>query len=151
MNKPSKLFIKYAAIIDRGFITEREIISFRSAVNRWKRTTMSENEKQQLIGMMFDKLESTGGFDLETAQKQKGIDWLRNKLYTKTGKRRQDVFARGVPDHVFKVVDNFKDFTLVDFESVGFSHQLFPVYRCIAQDGTSFDYVGKQSITLELY
>jgi len=154
MNKPSKIFLKYCTIIKRGLMTEREIISFRSAVGSYTRTTLTEDEKSQLVSMVDDVIDSRGYIDLETSQKQKGIDWINRKLFKTNGQLRNDQCVKNTyrVEHVAEIVKNFRDFTLVGFDDLGTNgyRQLMPVYRCHSIDGKYFDYVGRSGINIDV-
>ncbi len=94
----------------------------------------------------FYSLMPDEGYDLTPEQKQAGIEYLWAKLFKKNGHRRNNSYARSIGDKEFDIISNYTDFrfiALYDMSLVyGGSSWYAPVYRCIAKNGDSFDYLG---------
>jgi hypothetical protein len=144
MNKLSKTYKKWQNIIDdkqkwsNAPFSEHEVIYLRKAIGSSGLKCI--DERYTLLSHFQDTMPETG-FNITVDHQQKGIDYLRNNTYKKNGTLRKNnilgSFERGV-------IDNFKEFKLVDLRNASENSYDFylPIYRCIAKDGSYFDYTG---------
>lgn len=131
----SKTAQKYIDIINTGKITEREIISMRSLINRDKEAARA------IFDAWNDELE------LETSQQQKGYDFLIDQWKTPKGiERKNNPFGYREQE----ILENFRDFTLKSLYNAGnaYTDNYLPLYSCNSKDGNGFEYYynGKVNI-----
>jgi hypothetical protein len=132
----SKAAKKYIDIINSGRITEREIISMRSLINR-------DKEARNEIFEAWDDKE----LELDPAQQQKGYDFLMNQWKTPTGtERKNNPFGYREQE----ILEDFRDLTLKSLYNAGNYHvdNYLPLYSCNSKDGNGFEYYynGKVNI-----
>jgi hypothetical protein len=141
----SKIFEKYKTIILNDTFTESSISSFRSLMNGYKRTNLTDDERETL-DFLF---ENQAPYSITPEQTTKGLDWLFNLRFTARGKERKNN-PFGYREQ--SILDDFDRFELVslydDYSyqypitlSVHDKHNYKPMYRVIASDGESFDYI----------
>lgn len=146
MQKFSKKYLKSAAEINSGEISESFIRGFRKALHAAQRTAQGYSTSCTAPKIAFEELDKLLTLIREkqprvtVAQGEKGAAWLRNLYKTPKGRERlNNPFSA----HDVKVLENYSHFTLVDFEELNQSRGLafwVPVYRMIAITGESFDY-----------
>ncbi len=129
--KLSPTATKYKAIIETGKISESEIISMKSFIGKSK-----EN-----ANFIFDLLnELPDGLNLSDSQNKKGINFLMGQWKSPTGKERvNNPFGYREQD----VLENFSHFTINSFydcSSYGQHAWYLPIYTCVANDGSTFEY-----------
>jgi len=134
---------KYKGIIKFGKFTEQEIISFRSLLNNNPR----DSELYDLIAFF----ESRAPFELTWMQQEKGLEWLKNRIFTKSGNIRNTQETNEISnrtnalEQIAEMVKNFDRFEFVDFVpqnrfTRGLNPFLLPVYRLYDKQGNFFDY-----------
>ena len=111
---------------NKGFITERELLTLKSRLNRGL-----DEEYTQIINEVEE-------IKITPEQSEKGLNWLLNKLQTPTGKERKnnpfDYWQE-------QIIRNFESFTLCDFYNIGnFVPFYVPVYTIYGNGGDSFSY-----------
>lgn len=137
-NKPSKTMTKYLVIIATGIISEQEIISMRSFMNR-------DKEAARQIFNAWDDQELA----ISEEQAQKGYDFLMDQWKSPSGKERKNN-PFGYREQ--EILENFSHFTLKSlYNNSGYSQitNYLPLYSCISKDGSAFEYYydGKVNIT----
>ena len=115
--------------------TETEILSLRMQVHKQKHV-------DDALTLIMNVNE--GGYRITKEQREFGINWLRNTLWTKDGKERNTAKSRCFGDRERSIVKRFKKFT---FEGLRYTQNGYsgyftttPIYRCHAKDGSFFDY-----------
>jgi len=135
---------KYRSIMERGLFEERELIGFRSLINKSLRLNWVMRTADERISKLADDffdIMPTDGYRLTPEQQAKGIAYLRSLIYLDNGNRRNTKFVREqMLDHYWDIIDNYSHFTLVDLESP--DNGSLPIYRLWAKDGRYLDYVG---------
>lgn len=85
-----------------------------------------------------------GGFRITKEQSDFGIEFLRSKLWNKSGKPRSTEFSRCFGIREKAIILNFKKFTFegVRYKQNSYSGQFSttPIYRVHAKNGAYFDY-----------
>lgn len=111
-------------VASRGYITEREIITLKSRMNRGDYSGLD----------IFDR----GPVSITPEQTTKGLAWLLNQWRGKSGRERKNN-PFGLREQ--NAIDTFERFELVDFIDGGNCYVSFylPIYRVIGS-GASFDY-----------
>lgn len=111
-------------VASRGYITEREIITLKSRMNRGDYSGLD----------IFDR----GQVSITPEQTTKGLAWLLNQWRGKSGRERKNN-PFGLREQ--NAIDTFERFELVDFIDGGNCYVSFylPIYRVIGS-GASFDY-----------
>lgn len=111
-------------VASRGYITEREIITLKSRMNRGDYSGLD----------IFDR----GQVSITPEQTTKWLAWLLNQWRGKSGRERKNN-PFGLREQ--NAIDTFERFELVDFIDGGNCYVSFylPVYRVIGS-GASFDY-----------
>ena len=140
-----KTINKYMKILHSGKFEEQEIISFRSLLNNG-----CDYETKTALLDMFDE---NAPFKLSQAQQDKGINWLRNFFFTKSGAYRnnqqtnklRESLGEADYDTIIEIVNDYCGF---NFHSLhedhnGYTSFYFPVYRCVSNANDYFDYVCK--------
>lgn len=113
---------------NKGFITERDILTLKSRLNKsWENWTEWEQ-----ITELFEEPKIT------PEQSEKGLNWLLNKLQTPTGRERKnnpfDYWQE-------QIIRNFEGFTLCDFVNMGNFYPFYvPVYTIYGNGGDHFSY-----------
>jgi len=135
----SKIFEKYKTIILNDTFTESSISSFRSLMNGYKRTNLTDDERETL-DFLF---ENQAPYSITPEQTTKGLDWLFNLRFTARGKERKNN-PFGYREQ--SILDDFDRFELVGIYDDAYyqyndRHNYKPIYRVIASDGESFDYI----------
>ena len=110
---------------NKGFITERDILTLKSRLNK------GQNED-------WHKLCDLEEIKITPEQSEKGLKWLLNKLETPTGKERKnnpfDYWQE-------QIIRNFESFTLCDFYNIGNFYPFYvPIYTIYGNGGDSFSY-----------
>jgi len=134
---------KYKDIIKSGKFTEQEIISFRSLLNNNPRTT----EFYDLITFFGDH----APFELTWVQQEKGLEWLKNRIFTKSGNIRNTQETNEISnrtnalEQIAEMIKNFDRFEFADLVpqnrfTGGFNPFFLPVYRLYDKRGNFFDY-----------
>lgn len=115
--------------------TENEIIYFRKAIG--SSSTITDEQRQQLRAI-FDGHE----YDITPDQTTKGIEYLINSVWTKAMKPRRTAKAKVFGERERDIIANFYEFKFVGLQNVSQNSYRFyvPVYRVVAQDGSSFEY-----------
>lgn len=125
----SKTTQKYIDIVNSGSITESQIISMRSHMNK-------DKEAARAIFSAWDAKE----LELSADQIQKGFEFLMNAWKTPKGiERKNNPF--GYREQ--KILENFRDITLpslYDNSKYGQSPYYLPLYYCNSKDGNGFEY-----------
>lgn len=116
----------HAAICAAGVISERQIITIKSRLNR---------------GIDAWPVLSSGPLSITPEQTEKGINWLLNQYKTPAGRvRKNNPFNAWAAS----ILENFDRFQLVDFVDIsrcpGWVSFYLPVYRVIDSRGRFFDY-----------
>jgi hypothetical protein len=80
------------------------------------------------------------------AHSDKGIAFLRGKLFKRDGNLRTDKFASEFNTFKVRVVMEFDHFEFLGYEdrqanASGMLMHWLPVYRCVSKSGESFDYI----------
>tara|TARA_R110002020_G_C16069580_1_gene756111 strand:+ start:361 stop:822 length:462 start_codon:yes stop_codon:yes gene_type:complete len=134
----SKIFEKYKTIILDDAFTESSISSFRSLMNGRKNTNLTDEEKLTL----FYIFENQAPYSITPAQTTKGLDWLFNLRFTMRGKERKNNPFGYREQSILDDFDRFELSGLYD-DSDGYNgfHNFKPIYKVIASDEGSFEYV----------
>ena len=139
----SKIFEKYKTIILDDAFTESSISSFRSLMNGRKNTNLTDEEKITL----FYIFEEYAPYSITPAQTTKGFDWLFNLRFTARGKERKNNPFGYREESILDDFDRFELSGLYDVKSypitlsVHDKHNYKPIYKVIASDEGSFEYV----------
>ena len=134
----TKIFKKYKALILDDTFTESSITSFRALMNGFKRTNLTDDERETL-DFLF---ENQAPYSITPEQTTKGLDWLFNLRFTARGKeRKNNPFGHGEQS----ILDDFDRFELAGLydDSDGYNgfHNFKPIYKVIASDEGCFEYV----------
>ncbi len=115
----------YQEIARRGVITEREIITLKSRLNRGKTEVLD--------------IFKNGYLNITPEQSEKGLNWLLNQWKTPRGKERKNN-PFGYREQ--EIIEDFERFELVDLIDNGNAYfsAFLPVYRVIDRAGNHFDY-----------
>lgn len=136
MNSLNGTFGKYVKLIKSRRFTERQLISFRRYVNG--SSPLNGYDAEYLISLFNTAAES--GIKLTRYQQYKGRKWLLGVTFKLNGQVRKNA-----PLGYFeqKVVKSFAKFRCVGLYNLSDNsyRQYVPVYRCIARNGSYFDYV----------
>jgi len=134
----SKIFEKYKTIILDDAFTESSISSFRSLMNGYKRTNLTDEERESLDYLFGEN----APYSITPAQTTKGFDWLFNLRFTARGKERKNNPFGYREQSILDDFDRFELSGLYD-DSDGYNgfHNFKPIYKVIASDGESFDYI----------
>ena len=134
----SKIFEKYKTIILDDTFTESSISSFRSLMNGYKRTNLTDEERESLDYLFGEN----APYSITPAQTTKGLDWLFNLRFTARGKERKNNPFGYREQSILDDFDRFELSGLYD-DSDGYNgfHNFKPIYKVIASDGESFDYI----------
>ena len=118
--------MNYSEIASRGIITEREIVSIKSELNR-----RSWNGYRSVF--------ANGLLSITKEQTEKGFSWLLNQWKTEKGKTRKNN-PFGLREQ--SILENFSRFLLIDYRDsgTGINPHFEPVYRVEAVSGSHFDY-----------
>ena len=138
--KHTKLYDKYSNIIESGKIEESEILSLRSVLNNYKKTSLTDNEKMELTRLIQDT-----ELTLSVEQTEKGINHLNNLRKTPRGIERKN---NPFDEREEMILDNFSHFTLNGFYDNGSPtmlchtnyHSYFANYTVNTKDGDFFTY-----------
>jgi len=134
----TKIFKKYNALILNDTFTESSISSFRSLMNGYKRTNLTDDERETLDYLF----ETRAPYSITPEQTKKGLNWLSAVRFTATGKERKNN-PFGYREET--ILDSFKRFELTGLydDSIGYNnrHNYKPIYRVVAGDESYFDYV----------
>ena len=139
MKLSNKTAQKYFDLIKTGHMTERELINFRKAVNGSSRLPI---EIVQDLLADFDAKATDKGIQLTAEQQAKGLAWLNRETFKLNGRVRKNPVLK---QYERNVLQGFKKFTCVglyDLSTNNYRH-FMPIYRCVAKNGTYFDYVCK--------
>ena len=111
----------------RGFIKLLNAIRFKET----QRDEQAENLKN-----------SMGTYPITKEQTKKGINYLRTRYFKLNGEPRKSCPFREREIHVIR---NFKRFLFVgvyeEYNDYGYGPFYHPIYRVIAKDGSTFEYV----------
>ena len=134
----SKIFEKYKTIILNDTFTESSISSFRSLMNGYKRTNLTDDERETL-DFLF---ENQAPYSITPEQTTKGLDWLFNLRFTARGKERKNNPFGYREQSILDDFDRFELSGLYD-DSDGYNgfHNFKPIYKVIASDEGCFEYV----------
>ena len=134
----SKIFEKYKTIILDDTFTESSISSFRSLMNGYKRTNLTDEERESLDYLFGEN----APYSITPEQTTKGLDWLFNLRFTARGKERKNNPFGYREQSILDDFDRFELSGLYD-DSDGYNgfHNFKPIYKVIASDGESFDYI----------
>ena len=134
----SKIFEKYKTIILDDTFTESSISSFRSLMNGRKNTNLTDEERESLDYLFGEN----APYSITPAQTTKGFDWLFNLRFTARGKERKNNPFGYREQSILDDFDRFELSGLYD-DSDGYNgfHNFKPIYKVIASDGESFDYI----------
>lgn len=136
--------------IDSTLWTKGDILAFGKLLNS---TRFSSEERRKDICSLREQLDWTinyngKGYAITEEQSRFGIQWLKSRILTKSGKLSKSKFAQDFRERDAEVIRNFERFEFVGFyaNDNGWSNHYTPIYRTIAKDGTYFDYtmVGGQ-------
>jgi hypothetical protein len=135
----TKIFKKYKALILDDTFTESSITSFRALMNGFKRTNLTDDERETL-DFLF---ENQAPYSITPEQTKKGLNWLSAVRFTATGKERKNN-PFGYREET--ILDSFKRFELTGLYDdyhypYGDRHNYKPIYRVVADDEAYFDYV----------
>ena len=135
----TKIFKKYKALILNDTFTESSITSFRALMNGFKRTNLTDDERETL-DFLF---ENQAPYSITPEQTKKGLNWLSAVRFTATGKERKNN-PFGYREET--ILDSFKRFELTGLYDdyhypYGDRHNYKPIYRVVAGDESYFDYV----------
>lgn len=113
---------------NKGFISERDILTLKSRLNKG-------GDAWTEADAIFDSFPE---IKITPEQSEKGLNWLLNKLETPKGRERKnnpfDYWQE-------QIIRNFEKFILTDFYSIGTFFPFFvPVYTIIGNGGQSFSY-----------
>ena len=144
MKKENKTLTKWKNIIDQkekycnAPFTQHEIIYIRKAINNCG--LKNSDDREALMNHWMRKMPSEG-YNITVDHQQKGINYLINNTFKKNGTLRKNNI---LGEFEQKVISDFKEFRFVGLFDGGNVHNRFylPVYRCISNDGSYFDYVG---------
>lgn len=143
----SKALNKWKEVINKKIkysnapFQENEIIYLRKAVGP---CGIKDPELRHELRQHFRDLMPEDGYNITEEQKQRGIKYLRENTYKLNGSLRKNNIFTEFERHV---IDNYVDFKLVGLYPCpnyfgGDTGYTLPIYRCIAKDGSSFDYLG---------
>ena len=134
----SKIFEKYKTIILDDAFTESSISSFRSLMNGRKNTNLTDEERESLDYLFGEN----APYSITPAQTTKGLDWLFNLRFTMRGKERKNNPFGYREQSILDDFDRFELSGLYD-DSDGYNgfHNFKPIYKVIASDEGSFEYV----------
>ena len=134
----SKIFEKYKTIILDDAFTESSISSFRSLMNGRKNTNLTDEERESLDYLFGEN----APYSITPEQTTKGLDWLFNLRFTMRGKERKNNPFGYREQSILDDFDRFELSGLYD-DSDGYNgfHNFKPIYKVIASDGESFDYI----------
>lgn len=118
--------------------TENEIIYFRKFVG--SSGCKDEITRKRLINLL-DKTSDLVGYNITPEQTQKGINYIKNVAFKKSGEPRnskQNVFGQFEQ----RVIKNFYCFKFVGLCNIANNGYAFyvPIYRVLAHDGSWFEY-----------
>jgi len=139
----SKIFEKYKTIILDDTFTESSISSFRSLMNGYKRTNLTDEERESLDYLFGEN----APYSITPEQTTKGLDWLFNLRFTMRGKERKNNPFGYREQSILDDFDRFELSGLYDVKSypitlsVHDKHNYKPIYKVIASDGGYFEYV----------
>lgn len=129
--------------------TESEVIYLRKAIGP---SGLKDRDLAYDLSQHFTDLMPRDGYNITLEHQQKGIDYLRDNTFKKSGKlRKNNIFN----EYCINILNNYKEFKFVGLhEQVNFygysSGHVLPIYRCIAEDGTYFDYTGTMYSMIEV-
>lgn len=110
---------------NKGFITERDLLTLKSRLNRGEYDD-------------WDKLCELDAIKITPEQSKKGLDWLLNKLQTPTGRERKNNPFNYWQEQIIR---NFERFELCDFYNIGNFYPFYvPIYTIYGNGGDSFSY-----------
>ena len=134
----SKIFEKYKTIILNDTFTESSISSFRSLMNGRKQTNLTDEERESLDYLFGEN----APYSITPQQTVKGLNWLFNLRFTMRGKERKNNPFGYREQSILDDFDRFELSGLYD-DSDGYNgfHNFKPIYKVIASDGESFDYI----------
>ena len=121
--------------------SEHEIVYFRKAIGS---CGLKDSDHRVRLLDHFENLMPVDGYNITEEQKTKGINYLRENTYKKNGQlRKNNIFG----DFERHVIENYVDFKFIGVypatNGLGLNSGYYsPIYRCIASDGTYFDYIG---------
>ena len=107
-------------------------------MNGRKQTNLTDEEGESL-GFLF---ENQAPYSITSEQTTKGLDWLFNLRFTARGKERKNNPFGYREQSILDDFDRFELAGLYDY-SDGYNgfHNFKPMYRVIASDGESFEYI----------
>lgn len=131
---------KYRKLIKSGRFTEVELKYFRKLINGSSR--LDAITKNDLVQEFEWQANEHNGIRLSKEQQQKGIEWLRKVTYKLNGELRKTQVLGRIERCI---IDEFKYFRCVGLYNLSDNNydQYVPIYRCIARDGSYFDYICK--------
>lgn len=115
----------YNEVAAAGVITERQILTFKSRLNRGESEVLN----------IFDN----GYLNITPEQTNKGLRWLLDQWKTPNGKERKN---NPFGERETTILGNFSHFQLIDFIDCGNAYffAFLPVYRVVSLSGAFFDY-----------
>lgn len=125
---------KHLAVINRSdspYISEQEIISLRHAISKGAEELLEAFNKRSEV------------FIITPEQSQKGLNWLKERNFTKKGKIRKNAMVEPWDEAFLKeCLNNFSHFTLTDLEDISFYGRVnyVPVYTLHTLNGKKFTY-----------
>lgn len=126
--------------------TENEIIYFRKYLG--ESSSITDDQRHILL----DLFNTNSEYNITPEQTNKGIAWLTNTIWTSKGKARSTELARVFGYREKSIVNNFYEFKFVGLQNVSQNSYRFymPVYRVVAKDGSSFEYVAGSMGTVNI-
>lgn len=122
--------------------TKGDILAFGKLLNSMRFSGEARKKQTyELYDLLNDRIENSG-YAITKEQSEFGIQWLRELVFTKTGKARRSKASDSFTEEDLEVIRNFKRFEFVGFHEdwTGYNSRYTPIYRCIGKDGAYFDY-----------
>lgn len=116
--------------------SEQEIIYFRKAVGA---SGIQDACLRETLREKFADVAYSPGYRITREHSEKGRAYLLAKSLKKDGTPRKGC---RLGDFELGVLRNLEEHRLVGLERASAGEHYWPIYRAIAEDGTSFDYVG---------
>lgn len=117
--------------------TENDIIYFRKYIGSSGGT---DDTQRNMLLTLFNSV--VDGYSITPDQTTKGIDYLRNAIWTSKGKPRRTAKAKVFGSRERAIILDFNQFKFVGVQDISHSEYRFyvPVYRVIANNGAYFEY-----------
>lgn len=131
------------ARINQKTWTKGDILAFAKMMNSFRFSSPERRiEITALHEALYEHIEDNGGYAITEEQSHFGIQWLKDRILTKSGKPSKSKFAADFRDYDVFVIKDFQRFEFMGFyaNEYTFNTHYTPIYRTIGKDGRYFDY-----------